>query len=239
MEHFEALNTPELVPDTGNMINATLELPAPQQETLPDGSEVVVSGDPEGWAGVVHRQGENSLGALNTCGIVGCEQILSRFGVEVTESQLLDHPLAQSHSDAGPGFLTVQDQVHILRDYGVPAHAEHHGTLEALAGNLEHGHAVTLAVNSPALYGFAGWDGTDHMILPTGVARDVHSGEIKGFFYNDSLTGQPAYVAADVLQASWVEQGGDSVVTEGTDARDVESLLGSYIWTSTEGWIYV
>jgi hypothetical protein len=240
MEHSEDFSLHEPARDTGEMINATLELPEPRQETLPDGSEAVVSGDPEGWASVLHRQGESDPGYFNTCGIVGCEQILRRFGVEVTEAQLLDHALAENHCDVlGPGYVSLEDQVDILRDYGVPAHTDHNGTLDALADDIEHGRAVALAVNSEALYGYEGWNGTDHVILATGVARDVHSGEIKGFTYNDSATGQPAYAVADRLQAAWADQGGNSLITEGTDTRDTARTLGSSIWTSTQGWVYV
>ncbi|MBF2048672.1 MAG: C39 family peptidase [Elainella sp. C42_A2020_010] len=240
MQSFERFDSSDQSRETGEMINATLDLPAPRQEMLSDGSQAVVSGDPASWEGVVHRQGDNSQGYLNTCGVVSCEQIIKRFGIDVTESQLLDYAITQGYCDvSGQGYVSLADQVGILHDYGVPCHTDHNGTLESLADDIENGCAVALAVNSASLYGYAGWEGTDHMIVPTGVARDSQSGEIKGFFYNDSLTGESAYVTAELLQSAWVEQGGDSIVTEGVDMRDVERTLGSWIWTSAQGWIYV
>lgn len=201
----------------------SLEVPT-SREVLPDGTEVILIGDPQWAAGFNHRQGENSLGYLGTCGLVSCEQILRRTGLEVTEDDIVryagDRGLCVT--DACPelnGGTTLLDQARILTEFGVPARPELLVSTEELAHRLEEGRSVILAVNAgefwndPAAYGTGA---PNHAILATGVARDAQTGEIVGVFINDSGTGNSAqFVPVQDLEIAWLEPGGLAVTTDG------------------------
>jgi len=194
-------------------------------EILPDGTEVVVTGDPQWSARFNHQQGDNSLGYQGTCGLVSCEEVLRQAGLEVTEEDVVryacDHGMCVT--DASPeanGGTTVMEQATILNDLGVPAHPEALDSTEDLASHLEVGQSVILAVNAGELWNDPAAYGTgeaNHSILATGVARNVETGEAAGFYVNDSGAGKGAwFVPADDMKAAWLDTGGMVVTTYGS-----------------------
>lgn len=163
-------------------------------EVLPDSREVLVFGDPEGMKQYNHLQGDNPYGFKGTCGLVSCQDILRQFGVEVSEGDVVhfavDHKLCNVTDDpSNSGGTTVEDQAKILGDFNVPAQSKSGGSLEELAQNIEEGHGVIAEVNSATLWdqpSFFNLGLPDHAIVVTGVARDPETGEIRGFYINDS-----------------------------------------------------
>lgn len=227
MSEFSELNQP-----------APIELPEPRLETLPNGQEGIVSGNPTAAAELNHLQGENLYGQEFTCGLVACEGVLRQFGVETNENALLERSLEHGHCDPLTGQTSLADEVALLEDFGVPAHVEHHGSLDSLADNLEHGQGVILEVNSGVLWNrpeHFGYGEANHSVLATGIVRDPNTGEVIGAYINDSSTGESGkFLDRQTLESAWIAAGGNSVVTEAGDIRDEARTLGELV-----GWLSV
>ena len=195
-------------------------------EVLPDGRDTVVIGDPQGDKEFTHRQGDNWLGFEGTCGLCSCENVLRSFGLDVSETDMVIFAAQRGLcgcDDPNPaqnGGTTAEWQAEILTRHGVPASAFYGGSLDDLAGNIEQGRGVIIEVNAGVLWDNANYDSGDranHAITVTGVARDPMTGDIQGFFINDSGTGKAAqFVDASVMREAWEEAGGQQVVTAET-----------------------
>lgn len=202
-----------------------LEIPS-QVDVLPDGRDTVVIGDPEGDKAFTHRQGDNLLGFQGTCGLCSCENVLRSFGLDVTETDMVIFAAQRglcAIDDADPahcGGTTTEWQAEILTRHGVPASAFYGSSIEDLAGNIELGRGVIIEVNAGVLWDNASYDSgsaPNHAITVTGVARDPMTGDIQGFFVNDSGTGKAAqFVDVSVMREGWEEVGGEQVVTAET-----------------------
>lgn len=199
-----------------------LEVPS-HMDILPDGRETVVIGDPEGDKRFTHQQGDNLFGFQGTCGLCSCENVLRSFGIEVTESDMVFFASVRglcSCDDPDPaqnGGTTASGRADILTRLGVPATASYGGSLEDLAGNIEQGRGVIIGVNAGVLWNDANADSgnvSNHAITVTGVARDPATGELQGFFINDSGTGEAGkFVDASMMREAWEDVGGSQVVT--------------------------
>lgn len=192
-------------------------------DVLPDGRPIWVSGDPEGFKRFNHLQGDNPYGFQGTCGLVSCEDVLRQFDVAVTEADVVGyaiaHGLCVTEGDpASCGGTTMADQVQILKDYGVPAHYEVARSLADLGEFVEHGHGIIVGVNAGVLWNDAAYFGdgsANHAIVVTGMAREIATGEIAGFYINDSGVPQSGrFVDAETLRQAWVDAGGSCVVTD-------------------------
>lgn len=201
---------------------ATADVPA-SLDVLPDGRETVVIGDVDALADNTHPQGDNAAGFEGTCGLVSCEDVLNQFGVDVTENEIVDHAVRNgecyvSDDPAKAGGTNEGTQAQILNDYGLPAHVERGQSLEDLAADVERGSGVIVEANAGHLWNDvnayeAGQ--SNHAVVVTGVARDPETGELQGFFINDSGAGSAAqFVDAATMQAAYVETGGTAVVTD-------------------------
>lgn len=200
-------------------------------DVLPDGSETVVIGDVARFSDYCHPQGDNPFGFRGTCGLCSCELIIRQFGIEVTEADVvayaIAHGLCNIESDpAMRGGTTVAEQARILADFGVPAHYETGRSLEDLADSVQQGRGMLLAVDCGVLWDDATYyDGrANHAVTAIGVARDPQTGQIQGFYLNDTGTGEPGrFVDAATMAEAWVEMGGTCVVTDraylGTEQR--------------------
>ncbi|MGA2830583.1 MAG: hypothetical protein ABSF03_31225 [Streptosporangiaceae bacterium] len=191
-------------------------------DVLPDGRETLVTGDVKTLSEYCHRQGDNPFGFRGTCGLCSCEGIMRQFGLEVTEADVvayaIAHGLCYVEGDSGMrGGSTVVEQVRILSDFGVPAHHESTCSLEDLAASLEHGRGVIVALDCGVLWDDANYyDGrANHAVTPIGVARDPETGQIQGFYVNDTGTGESGrFVDAATMDEAWVQLGGTCVVTD-------------------------
>lgn len=192
---------------------------------MPDGRETIVIGDAPQTSERCHVQGENLRQFTGTCGICSCEAVLQRFGVEVTEDQLVEHAVAHgtcfiSADLSECGGTTVADQVRILSDFGVPATYDLLDSIEELAQYLELGRSVIICADSGVLWNQTGdGDGADHAVVATHVARDPWTHDIQGIVINDSATGVAGrLVEVADLESAWLATGGICVVTELTPA---------------------
>lgn len=217
-------------------LGATLDRATPWEvpallDVLPDGREAIVIGDVQQLADLGHRQGANTLGFEGTCGICSCEGVLRQFGIEVTESELVEHAALNGECAIvldleKCGGTSGFDQAEILRDHGVPAHMEQVDSLEDVAEHLEQGRAVIAQVNCGVLWNDGNYfddGGANHAIVVTGVARSPETGEVIGVFVNDSGTGQAGrLVDATEMRAAWLDAGGFAVVTDISTAAGAE-----------------
>jgi hypothetical protein len=221
-------DAPAATPDTtgdGTVGAAHLEGVAPQNlETLPDGRDVLVIGDPDGYADFNHQQGDNDLGFQQDCGLCSSQDVLNQFGIDVTENDVVHHAVENGECDVNPndpansGGTTADWQAQLLSDYGVPAHVENGGSIDDLANNITDGHAVIIEVNAGTLWNDAnsyGDGSANHAITVTGVVRDPSTSEIMGFYVNDSGDGKgEKFIDASTMQHMWADTGGQSVVTD-------------------------
>jgi hypothetical protein len=191
-------------------------------DVLPDGRETVVIGDVETFSEYCHHQGDNSFGFRGTCGLCSCEGIMRQFGIEVTEADVVAYAIAHGlcsmeGSSDKRGGTSVLEQARILSDFGVPAHYETARSLEDLAAALEHGRGVIVGLDCGVLWDDANYyDGrANHAVTPIGVARDPETGQIQGFYINDTGTGESGrFVDAATMDEGWVKMGGTCVVTD-------------------------
>ncbi|MFC4071547.1 hypothetical protein [Actinoplanes subglobosus] len=198
-------------------------------ETLPDGRESVTFGDVARAAEFGHRQGDNSFGFCQDCGLCSCETVLNQFDVPVTEQDVVAFAVANGLCDvqsdaAGSGGTTLEQQAEILRRHDVPAHVEAGQSMEDLAGFVEQGRGVIIGANAGVLWNDANAYGDgypNHAVTVTGVARDPGTGDLQGFYVNDSGTGAAGqFVAAPLMNDAWLTVGGACVVTDVTQSGD-------------------
>ena len=119
------------------------------------------------------------------------------------------------------GLVSCQD---VLNQFGVPAHADSGQSLEQLAVSVEQGHGVIAEANAGVLWDDASYvesGQANHAVTVTGVARDPLTGDIQGFYINDSGTGQSGeFVSAQAMTTAWQEAGGQCVVSSGNQAKE-------------------
>src|SRR5262249_43836713 len=121
------------------------------------------------------------------------------------------------------GGTTELEQAAILSDAGIPAHTESLSTLSDLAKWVGEGRGIIIEVNagelwnSPNAYDFGQ---ANHAIVVTGAAVDPNSGEVIGFYVNDSGRAYPGdagrFIPAELMQRMWANTGGKAVITDVT-----------------------
>ena len=193
-----------------------------RRDVLPDGRETVVIGDVKSFREYCHQQGENPFGFRGTCGLCSCELILRQFGLEITEADVVayarDHRLCNTRGHPQRrGGTTHIDQERILSDFGVPAHYETTRTLDDLAASIQHGQGVILHVDAGVLWNDANYYAgqANHAVTAIGVARDLETGQIQGFYINDTGPDTPGrFVDIATMDEAWVKMGGACVVTD-------------------------
>ena len=210
------------VPEVPSFNDVALEVPA-HLDVLPDGQDCLVVGDVAGLAELNHQQGDNPFGFKQDCGLVSVQSVLNQFGIPVSEADVVEHAIVYGRCEVSPnvsdsGGATLDDQIRVLADFGVPAHEVRHPTLQDLAKDIEGGHAVIIAANAGVLWNDPAYydsGGANHAVCATGVARDPASGEIQGFYINDSGTGMSGqFVDAMSMNVGWLDAGGKAVVTD-------------------------
>jgi Peptidase_C39 like family len=203
----------------GSMIDVPVQL-----DVFPDGQPTLTIGDVAGYADFNHKQGDNPQGFTEDCGLVSCSDVLNQFGIHVTEADVVGHAIQYGEcnvipgSPAGSGGTSPADQARLLTDYGVPAHCESNQSIEQLATAIEQGHGVIASVNAGVLWDqpqYVQGGGNNHAVTVTGVARDLGTGAIQGFYINDSGTGQSAeFVPVAVMTHAFQDTGGSFVETD-------------------------
>jgi len=205
-------------------MGAGMDVPA-RLDALPDGRRSLMLGDVPGYAAFNHRQGDNPEHFQADCGLVSVQDVLRQFGAHVSEGDVVTHALQLGECHVDPaaasesgGTLPSQD-ARILTEYGVPAQVKSGQTLAQLAAQVEHGHGVIIGVNCGVLWqvpGSVGDGSVNHAVTATGVAVDLESGNLQGFYINDSGNGKSAeFVSGVIMRVAWQDTGGWSVVTDG------------------------
>jgi hypothetical protein len=226
---------PDVLPieDTASLIDVLVPT---RVDVLPDGEPTLLIGDVDGLADFNHQQGDNPYGFTQDCGLVSVQDVLNQFGIPVTEADIVEHAAnnGQCHiadSAADSGGTTLDNQVEILGDYGIPAHTEFAVSLEDLAENVENGRSTIIAANAGWLWNDANYlesGEANHAVVVTGVSRDLETGEIQGFYINDSGTGNSGqFIEADRMTPGWLDVGGATVVTDVVREPQPQPLIQS------------
>jgi peptidase C39-like protein len=191
---------------------------------LPDGQACVVIGDVRRLAAFNRLQGNNPEHDGGDCGVVCCGEVLSQFGIELSEATLVEHATRcrELHVVAGhpeeSGWTLPADQVAILQDFGIPARWASSQSNEQLADAIQDGRGVIAAVNAGVLWSdpsVLGHGQANHVVTVTGIAREPFDGALQGFFINDSGSGKAAqFVSAHLMTTAFVRSGGFCVITE-------------------------
>lgn len=208
-----------------NEIDPLAEVPQ-YLDVLPDNTEVLVTGDVDRFRDCNHKQGMNELGFQSTCGLVSCEDVLRQFGFDVNEVGIVNYAARTglcdvSHPAPLCGGTTEYSQAELLSEMGLPAHAEFGNSQEQLAQYVEEGRGIIVEVNAGELWGsheYYGFGEANHAIVVTGLARDPTTGEIEGFYINDSGRGYPSdsgrFVDSELMRHAWENAGGSCVITD-------------------------
>ena len=199
-----------------------------QPGRLPDGRPTLIIGDVGGCAAFNHLQGDNPEHDRGDCGVVSCADVLSQFGVRLTEAETFLHATRfhELHMVPGrpdqSGWTLPAEQAALLTDYGVPAHAEQTQPVDRLAVAVQQCHGVIAMVNAGVLWcdpQALGHGQANHAITITGVARDPYDGALLGFYINDSANGQSGkFVSAHLMTTAFEHEGGFCVVTDSARA---------------------
>src|SRR5579863_4314915 len=154
----------DLGPDYGGSAAPEAVSEVPQYlDALPDtGREVLVVGDVQAYKELNHTQGDNPYGFESTCGLVSCQDVLGQFGVNVSESDVVQYAVTDglcqvTDSPESSGCTTLESQAKILTDAGVSAEPMTGASLNDLAGWVEQGRGVIVEVNAGEL-----WDSPDN-----------------------------------------------------------------------------
>ena len=109
-----------------------------------------------------------------TCAVVSQQMILSQFGFQVSEAQLVYD--ATSHGWLHSGGTSPDDVGRLLEAYGVSCHSRQGADVESLLAELSRGHKVIAAVDCGELskqdWFFEDWlvpGGADHAVVVTGI----------------------------------------------------------------------
>jgi hypothetical protein len=194
-----------------------------QFDALPDGAPSVTYGDVSRYADFNHPQGENQYGFQEDCGLMSSSDVLNQFGIHATENDVVEHAAANGECDVDSsdpsesGATTPAEQAQILSDYQLPAHLETGQSLDSLATTIGQGHGAIVEVNAGYLWqdpNYVQNGQPNHAVSVTGVARDPATGQVQGFYVNDSGDGKSGeFVPAAVMTRAWADAGGNAVVT--------------------------
>jgi len=145
-----------------------------------------------------------------TCAVVSQQMILSDFGINMSEYDLM-------YQGAQNGWLTengtlLQDMGKLLELNGVPTRTVENGNLNSLINELAHGHKVIVAVDSGELWGgpsfwqkLTGIDfgGPDHALVVSGL--DFSDPKNPKVILNDpgAGAGEPQIYSLDRFMNAW------------------------------------
>ena len=192
---------------------------------LPNGQMVEVTGDVERCAQFTDLQGNNPYGYQGTCGLASCADVLQQFEIPASEATVVEHAVERGECNeiGAPelrGGTTGSDQARVLSELGLPAQYLTGGTIESLATNVDEGRGIIVEVNAGELWNDASHYGdgsANHAIVVTGVQRDLATGEVQGFYINDSGSPPHGHAAQFIdttqMNRMWVDAGGALVVT--------------------------
>lgn len=133
----------------------------------------------------------------DTCAIKSQQLILSEFGVQVTEEQLVEY--SAEHGWYNGNGTQMSDVGKILADAGIPCTQSQGANIYDLANELSQGHKVIVAVDSGELWesGIMDWikdifvgDTPDHALIVAGI--DMTDPNNPMVILTDPGTGQPA-----------------------------------------------
>lgn len=219
---------PEAVSDAGNLFDRG------EVRYIPEVGNALTTGHPfEVAPQLDYKQGDNSLGYSNNCGLVSVANMGQLFGMETTEDQITrladEQDLCNNDPWVDPvyrGGVDDRDIICLLGQLGLTAEAydasSTAGGLEAIAGYIEEGRGVTIGVNAGIL-----WDepsavdagNANHQILVTGACRDLNTGSVVGLFVCDSgrhlESDACRFVSVEILEEAYVNAPyASAVVTE-------------------------
>jgi hypothetical protein len=194
---------------------------------LPDGKMANVYGNPELKKELNHPQGQNDLGYKGTCGLVSCEQVMNQHGQNTNENEVVKSAASKGlcTTDSTPGNnggTTSQERTQILNEANIPAHTESGQNLDGLNKHLKDGKSVIASVNAGELWDDPNYYGNgerNHAVLVSGSAEAPDTGNLMGFFINDSGTGESGkFISKDKMSAAWEQAGGFLNVTDNPPA---------------------
>lgn len=202
----------------------------PPVVTLPDGTRAVVSGSPEEFKELNHKQGDNEKGFEGTCGLVSVEEVANQFGKDVSEDDVVSYAIdnnltvTDSNDNSMNGGTTPEQQAAILNGYGIPSQVLQLNSMDDLSTYIEQGHGVILETNAGVLWNDANYlqgGQINHAVVATGVAHDELSGSLLGFFINDSGTNESGqFIPVNTMNQAWLQTGGYAVITNQSSSEE-------------------
>lgn len=203
---------------------------------IPGVESAVVIGNPEETGRYLDSvQGDEVEGAMGTCGLTSIANLCVLNGQEVTEGMIVEYALENNLCHYDPwspddtGGTSAEQQVEILKHFGIDAHFEEAGIhdYEAIADAIESGKGVIAELDAGVLWDepdcsrtIFGFQTANHAVTITGVARDADSGEIAGFYICDSGRQLESDSCRYVDIEKFSEAYGESVLNSGAVITD-------------------
>jgi hypothetical protein len=189
-----------------------------------DENGVITFGTPELDAGTWNQQTTDF-----TCAVVSQQNILTSYGIEVSEAQLVyDATVNGWLSNEG---TSLGDAGELLNHYGIPTHSVQDASIDDLAAELAQGNKVIVGLDSGELWGTdsPGEDAligemADHAVQVTGITKDA-SGQV--FVHiNDSGVpdGSGAVYEWERFSDAWADGGNSYVATDHAPEGTVDSV---------------
>ncbi len=195
---------------------------AARSELLPDGREVVVTGDSDLAPWYFSAESDTAVDYRESGSLLGCAQIIREFVPDFSARELREYTEPDGpQADSGAsqfGSAALESLAQTLADFDVPSHVERAQSSEDLAHYLESGNGVLVAVNQGELWNSPAHFGSgdaNSVAVALAVARDPLNGDILGWYLNDVVAKQTrALIDAPTMQRAWLDAGGWLVVTE-------------------------
>jgi len=230
-DHVEAVQSsePEAV---GRMYDAFLETATAEMPRRPvkhEGRDLIQIGDVERAAKIWEFQTNNEAGYQGTCVLASISQLTRLYGHSehrendvvkwAIKEKLCDPPSGNppNYEWAG-GTNGLQAQEIVNRLLKLPARPEHTNSVEQIAERFEGGNGVILFLSGKALWEPNNLTPEDlkvtHAVSVVAVGRDEKTGNLDGFWINDTGHSDPAigktrFISAeDMKTIGLVKQGG-------------------------------
>lgn len=140
------------------------------------------------------RQGNNSFGMQNDCGIACVAQIIILSGKKVTENDVVRVAISEglcnitdASMDANGGTSSIH-RATLLSEFDINSRVELASTKE-IASYVEHGHGIIVSVDAGFLWNRASDVGLGHAIVIYGTIHRASDGTLMGFVICDTGSG--------------------------------------------------
>ncbi len=166
------------------------------------------------------RQGNNSFGIKNNCGVACVAQILILSGKRVTENDVVRVAVSEglcNITETSMGTNGATSSIHraaLLSKFNIKSRVEL-ATIKDIARYIEHGHGVIVSVDAGILWNRVTEVGIGHAIVPYGTIHRASDGALMGVVVCDTGSGNmKKYITCDDFGKMYYYDRGINITVE-------------------------